>query len=79
MVAPYELENKTLTELASVVLTRPIRMVVSESIVNTSCAYLALCYAIFYMSFEAFPTIFEGVYRLAPGPCGLPARSAGIF
>ncbi|KAK3344363.1 hypothetical protein B0T25DRAFT_616029 [Lasiosphaeria hispida] len=54
----------SLKELTTVVLTRPIRMIVLEPIVNTSCVYLALCYAIFYMSFEAFPIIFQGLYGL---------------
>ncbi|KAK0634823.1 major facilitator superfamily domain-containing protein [Bombardia bombarda] len=71
VVAPHELEEKSLKELATVVLTRPIRMIIFEPIVNTSCAYLALCYAIFYMTFEAYPIIFQGLYKLSPGECGL--------
>ncbi|KAK0706947.1 major facilitator superfamily domain-containing protein [Lasiosphaeria miniovina] len=71
VVAPHELEKNSLTDLVAVVLTRPVRMIIFESIVNTSCAYLALCYAIFYMTFEAFPIIFQGVYGLSPGACGL--------
>jgi MFS family permease len=77
-VAPHELDKKSLSELATVVLTRPLRMLACEPIVNTSCAYLALCYAIFYMSFEAFPVIFEGVYGFAPGPCGLTYLAVGV-
>ncbi|KAK5660644.1 hypothetical protein OQA88_12007 [Cercophora sp. LCS_1] len=71
VVAPHELERKSLKELTTVVLTRPIRMIITEPIVNTSCAYLALCYAIFYMSFEAYPIIFIDLYDLSPGECGL--------
>ncbi|KAK3387557.1 major facilitator superfamily transporter [Podospora didyma] len=71
VVAPHEMDKKTVAELATVVLSRPIRMIIFEPIVNTSCAYLALCYAIFYMTFEAYPIIFQGVYGLSPGECGL--------
>ncbi|KAK3683998.1 fluconazole resistance protein [Podospora appendiculata] len=77
VVAPHELEKKTVTELATVVLTRPIRMIIFEPIVSTSCAYLALCYAIFYMTFQAFPIIFQGLYRLSPGECGLTYLAIG--
>ncbi|KAM7204780.1 Major facilitator superfamily domain containing protein [Rhypophila sp. PSN 637] len=77
IIAPHELEAKTPKELITVVLTRPVRMILFEPIVNTSCAYLALCYAIFYMSFEAYPIIFQGVYNLSPGLCGLTYLSIG--
>ena len=77
VVAPYELEKKTFKELTTVVLARPIRMIVTEPIVNTSCAYLALVYAIFYMSLEAFSIIFQGVYKLSPGECGLTYLAVG--
>lgn len=77
VVALHEMDKKSFKELATVVLTRPIRMIVFEPIVNTSCAYLALCYAIFYMCFEAFPLIFIGVYKLSPGACGLTYLAIG--
>lgn len=78
VIAPHELEKKNLTELTTVVCTRPIRMIIFEPIVNTSCAYLSLCYAIFYMTFEAFPIIYQGVYGLSPGMCGLTYLSIGV-
>lgn len=71
VVAPHELEKKSIKQLATVVLTRPIRMIIFEPIVNTSCAYLALTYASFYMSFEAFPIIFQDLYGLSADECGL--------
>ncbi|KAK4458106.1 putative polyamine transporter, partial [Cladorrhinum samala] len=77
VVALHEMDKKPFRELAAVVLTRPIRMIIFEPIVNTSCAYLALCYGIFYMCFEAFPIIFIGVYRLSPGECGLTYLAIG--
>ncbi|PHH63279.1 hypothetical protein CDD81_6136 [Ophiocordyceps australis] len=70
-VAPRDLENTDMKQLLTVVLARPLRMLVSEPIVSAICLYLALVYAIFYMSFQAFPLIFRGVYGLAPGVAGL--------
>lgn len=60
------------------VLTRPIRMLISELIVTSTCMYLALCYAIFYMSFQAFPIIFQQLYGLSPGVTGLCFLPIGI-
>ncbi|PHH81372.1 hypothetical protein CDD82_942 [Ophiocordyceps australis] len=71
IVAPRDLENTNIKQLLTVVLARPLRMLVSEPIVSAICLYLALVYAIFYMSFQAFPLIFRGVYGLAPGVAGL--------
>ncbi|KAK3941712.1 major facilitator superfamily transporter [Diplogelasinospora grovesii] len=76
-VAAHEMGKQGLKELATVVLTRPVRMILWEPIVSTTCAYLALCYAIFYMSFQAFPIIFQGVYGLSPGVCGLTYLAIG--
>ncbi len=71
--APHELERQQqdFSRLALVVLTRPLRMISSELIVSSTCAYLALVYAIFYMTFQAFPIVFQGLYGLSPGVCGL--------
>ncbi|KHN98269.1 fluconazole resistance protein (FLU1) [Metarhizium album ARSEF 1941] len=71
VVAPRELEETSLSRLLSVIITRPIRMLASELIVTATCAYLALVYAIFYMSFQAFPIIFRDLYGLSPGETGL--------
>ncbi|EFZ02209.1 MFS transporter [Metarhizium robertsii] len=71
VIAPRELEETSLSQLLTVVITRPIRMLASELIVTATCAYLALVYAIFYMSFQAFPIIFHDLYGLNPGETGL--------
>ncbi|KAL0940345.1 Polyamine transporter 3 [Colletotrichum truncatum] len=71
VVAPRELESTDFKQLATVVLTRPVRMLLFEPIVSCSCAYLALVYTIFYMSFQAFPIIFQKLYGLSPGVAGL--------
>jgi MFS family permease len=69
--APIELEKKGLKQMVSVTLTRPLRMIYFELIVAATCAYLAVAYGIFYMYFEAYPIIFQGVYHLSPGIAGL--------
>ncbi|KND94032.1 Polyamine transporter 3 [Tolypocladium ophioglossoides CBS 100239] len=70
-VAPRDLEGTDLNQLLTIVLTRPLRMLASELIVSATCAYLALVYSIFYMSFQAFPIIFQQLYSLSPGVTGL--------
>ncbi|EKG14429.1 Major facilitator superfamily [Macrophomina phaseolina MS6] len=58
-------------QLITRVLTRPLRMIYSESIVLFSCIYLSLIYSIFYLFFEAYPIVFQGVYGMTPGQSGL--------
>ena len=77
IVAPHELEKKDLRELVTVVLTRPVRMILFEMIVTSVCAYLALVYAIFYMTFQAYPLIFQGIYHFGPGKEGLVFLTIG--
>lgn len=67
-----------LRQLAVRVLTRPLRMLFFELIVSASCMYLALVYAIFYMSFQAFPIIYEDLYDLSAGVEGLTFLTIGI-
>ncbi|KAF7522023.1 hypothetical protein G7054_g12274 [Neopestalotiopsis clavispora] len=76
--AASELERRDITTVLTRVLTRPIRMLISELIVTSTCMYLALVYAIFYMSFQAFPIIFEQLYGLTPGVTGLCFLPIGV-
>ncbi|KAF4635841.1 hypothetical protein G7Y89_g2250 [Cudoniella acicularis] len=69
--APIELEKKGWKQMATVTLTRPLRMLAFELIVLATCLYLSLAYGIFYMYFEAYPIIFEGIYGQTPGVSGL--------
>ena len=64
VIAPIELGVSDWKDIATRILTRPIRMVFSESLVLFSCLYLALAYAVFYLSFETYPVIFQGKQRL---------------
>ncbi|KAI1411254.1 major facilitator superfamily transporter [Hypoxylon sp. FL1857] len=76
--AAAELEPHDIKQLVTRVLTRPIRMILTELIVTATCLYLSLVYAIFYMSFQAFPIIFQDVYGLSPGITGLCYLPIGI-
>ncbi|KAL2001327.1 hypothetical protein VTN02DRAFT_1907 [Thermoascus thermophilus] len=71
IVAPLDLENRDLKQTLIVILTRPLRMIVYESIVSFTCLYLALAYAIFYLFFQAYPIIFQGIYGMSAGVAGL--------
>ena len=69
--APSELEKKGTKQMITVVLMRPLHMIVREAIVLFTCLYLSLAYAIFYLFFEAFPLIFQGLYGMNAGVAGL--------
>ncbi|KAI1187844.1 major facilitator superfamily transporter [Nemania serpens] len=69
--AAFELEEKAIKQVVTKVLTRPIRMLLTELIVTATCLYLAVVYAIFYISFGSFPIIFQDLYGLSPGVAGL--------
>lgn len=60
IVAPLDLENRDLKQALKVTLTRPVRMMIYESIVSFTCLYLSVAYAIFYLYFQAYPIIFQG-------------------
>ncbi|KAK0121699.1 hypothetical protein ONS95_009984 [Cadophora gregata] len=69
--APIELEKKGWKQMATVTLTRPLRMLFFELIVLATCLYLSLAYGIFYMYFEAYPIIFQDIYGQSLGVSGL--------
>lgn len=59
------------------VLLRPLYLLFTEPIVSACSMYLALCYSIFYMSFNVFPAVFQQLYGLSPGQCGLVQLTIG--
>ncbi|KAI9739250.1 MAG: hypothetical protein M1834_007463 [Cirrosporium novae-zelandiae] len=69
--APIELEGTGTKQLLLVTLSRPIRMFFFEALTLFTCLYLALAYAIFYLFFEAYPLIFQGIYGMSAGVSGL--------
>ncbi|KAJ5374849.1 hypothetical protein N7517_006855 [Penicillium concentricum] len=52
-------------------LTRPLYMIFYEPIITFTCLYLSFASAIFFMYFEAYPLIFQGVYGMSDGIAGL--------
>ncbi|KAL8764855.1 MAG: hypothetical protein Q9194_006806 [Teloschistes cf. exilis] len=76
--APIELEKKGARQMITVTLTRPIRMLLFEAIVLFTCVYLSIAYAIFYLYFEAYPLVFQGLYRFNAGTAGLPFLAIGV-
>lgn len=69
--AAIELEKKGARQMMTVTLMRPVHMIVYEAIVLFTCLYLSIAYAIFYLFFEAYPIIFEGLYHMNTGVAGL--------
>ena len=81
IIASSELERKSVQHVITVVMTRPFRMLIHESIVMLTCMYCALAYAIFYLYFEAYPVIFQGpnsIYHFSAGITGLTFLPIGI-
>ncbi|KAF7712691.1 Uncharacterized protein PECH_006676 [Penicillium ucsense] len=71
IVSPLEFESRDIRTTFLITISRPFRMLLHESIVSLTSLYLALAYAIFYLYFEAYPIIFQGVYQMSPGVSGL--------
>ena len=81
-IAPIELEKKGIKQMVTVTLTRPLRMFFFEAIVLFTCLYLSLAYGIFYLFFEAYPLIFQGIYGMNTGTSGLafiPIAVGAVF
>ncbi|KAE8150323.1 major facilitator superfamily domain-containing protein [Aspergillus avenaceus] len=51
--------------------TRPLHMLFCEPIITFTCLYLSYASAIFFMYFEAYPLIFQGIYDMNDGIAGL--------
>lgn len=69
--AAIELEKKGARQMMTVTLMRPLHMIFHEAIVLLTCLYLSIVYSIFYLFFEAYPIIFEGLYHMNTGVAGL--------
>ncbi|KAF3481214.1 polyamine transporter 3 [Arthroderma uncinatum] len=78
IVAALDLEKKGIKETMTVTLTRPLRMILFESIVLFTCLYLSLVYAIFFMYFQTYPIIFQRMYHMNPGVAGLMYLPIGV-
>ncbi|KAJ6191408.1 hypothetical protein N7519_001429 [Penicillium mononematosum] len=71
IVSPLDVQSRNLREMLLVTISRPFRMIIHEYIVSLTSLYLALAYAIFYLYFEAYPIIFQDIYKMSPGVSGL--------
>ncbi|KAK7627478.1 major facilitator superfamily domain-containing protein [Phyllosticta citricarpa] len=78
IVAPIEVENKGWKYVVTVVLTRPIRMMLFESLVLFCCIYISFVYAVFYLLFQAFPIIYKDGYGFNAGEEGLAFLPVGV-
>ncbi|KAF2740776.1 MFS general substrate transporter [Polyplosphaeria fusca] len=78
IVAPIELEKRDLGHIITVVLTRPIRMIVFEPLVLFTCLYLSYAYALFYIFLQSYPIIFMDTYGFSAGEEGLAFLPIGI-
>lgn len=65
-------------KVAKDILLRPFRLLYLEPIVFCTCLYLAFAFGIFYLFFEAYPIIFQGVYGMSPGVSALAYLPIGI-
>lgn len=52
-------------------------MIGTEPIVTATSGYLALVYSIFYMTFQAYPIVYEDLYGLSAGAEGLTFLTIG--
>lgn len=53
-------------------LTRPLRMLLTEPIILLVSLYMSFIYGLVYALLEAYPYVFESIYRMKPGVSGLP-------
>ena len=72
IAAPIELEKKGARQMMTVTLMRPLHMIAYEAIVLFTCLYVSIAYAIFYLFFQAYPIVYEGIYHMNTGVSGLP-------
>ncbi|KAJ6022560.1 uncharacterized protein N7446_012910 [Penicillium canescens] len=67
------------------IITRPITMLITEPIIQSTAIYISLAYSLVFFYFQAYPIIFQGVYgfdvektSLTYIPIGIGAASSGI-
>ncbi|KAI9932119.1 hypothetical protein ASPWEDRAFT_51156 [Aspergillus wentii DTO 134E9] len=78
IMSPLDLKGQSLKQTLAVNLKRPFQMLFYEAITSCSCFYLALAFAIFYLYFQAYPIIFQGIYGMDSGYSGLCFLPIGI-
>ncbi|KAL7271416.1 hypothetical protein RUND412_005824 [Rhizina undulata] len=78
VIAPIELDDRSLKSIFSTTLTRPFRMFWNESIVFLTSLFMSLLYGTFYLFFQSYPIIFQGIYGFTPGMSGLAFLPVGV-
>ncbi|CCH61306.1 hypothetical protein TBLA_0E02520 [Henningerozyma blattae CBS 6284] len=63
--------NLTLGPFLKKCLLKPFKLIIQEPIILSFDLYLAVCYGIFYLFFEAFPLVFVGIYNFTLIELGL--------
>lgn len=58
-------------DVAFEALVRPIQLIVMDPAIGFTAGYVALCYAIYYSFFEAFPLVYIELYGFNVGEMGL--------
>lgn len=58
-------------DVAFEALVRPIQLIVMDPAIGFTAGYVALCYAIYYSFFEAFPLVYIDLYHFNIGEMGL--------
>jgi len=70
--------QRNLKEILFNALIKPWEMNILDPAILFSTVYVALCYAIFYSFFEAFPLVFVGMHGFSLGSSGLPYLTVPI-
>ena len=78
IIARSDLTKKDFKYVMTTVMTRPYRMFFQEAIVFFTCIYLSLVYGIYYLTFQAWPLIYQDLYHMSPGVGGLAFLPIGI-
>lgn len=70
--------NTTPRQIAFEALVRPIQLIVQDPAIGFTAGYVALCYAIYYSFFEAFPLVYIAKYGFNIGEMGLTFLSITV-
>ncbi|KAI5782957.1 major facilitator superfamily domain-containing protein, partial [Pyronema domesticum] len=77
VIAPIELEDRSIKTALATTLSRPFRMFFKESIVLLVSMYLSIIYGTFYLFFQSYPLIYVNIYHFRAGISGLPFIAVG--
>ena len=78
IIAKSDIGTKSFKYVIRIVMLRPYRMVATEAVVFFTCLYVSLLYGVFYLTFQAWPLIYQGLYQMSPGVGGLAFIPIGV-